>query len=489
MFVLVLLMFPLRHGFTDDGYIHIQYARNIMTHGEYSFNAGEVSFGTTSPLWVMELAAAGRFFSDTEALVTISRVLSWLAGLAAVAAVYKFALALGARRETALLAAATFAADAWFVRWTALSMETSTAVLAVTVMGIASVRALDDRRAAGKLGAFIAIASLIRPEVYAAFPVYALVVATRWRTCDRGAVLVTVGTAALLLVPWLLFARFHFGTLLPSTAAAKSGGLVLAPIDIVRRFEPVIKILGSTQGIITLCGLGSLIALRGRSRLLAPSARFALLWVICLPVAYVVLGIQILSRYLLLVSPILCVLAWWALEQFVEQRFAAHAVRRAALSVVAAVVVATNVAFYLTVVLPPSRAFSSDLTGNMKSIAVHIRDHAPPDAVVAAADIGYLAFYSERRVLDLGGLVEPLTAELREQYTYEEIVEKGLYFDLEGYPRVDYFIDRELEPSRFDGVVLAGHRFEEVYSTTVRNLGIRKPGPWFYALYRLTRVQ
>ena len=51
--LLVGLMLPLRGGFTDDGFIHVQYARNLMTRGEYSFNPGETSFGTTSPLWVM----------------------------------------------------------------------------------------------------------------------------------------------------------------------------------------------------------------------------------------------------------------------------------------------------------------------------------------------------------------------------------------------------------------------------------------------------
>ena len=52
-FVLLLLLMPLRGGFTDDGFIHIQYANNVIERGEYSFNPGEVSFGTTSPLWVM----------------------------------------------------------------------------------------------------------------------------------------------------------------------------------------------------------------------------------------------------------------------------------------------------------------------------------------------------------------------------------------------------------------------------------------------------
>ena len=78
---------------------------------------------------------------------------------------------------------------------------------------------------------------------------------------------------------------------------------------------------------------------------------------------------------------------------------------------------------------------------------------------------------------------------MRERYSYEEIIERGLYLDTPGYPRVDFFIDRELTAERFDGRELSGYRFTSVYTTTVRNLGIRKPGPYYYTLYRLTPVE
>jgi hypothetical protein len=148
--------------------------------------------------------------------------------------------------------------------------------------------------------------------------------------------------------------------------------------------------------------------------------------------------------------------------------------------------VLSNAALYARVVLQPSREFSADLTGPMTDLAVFLRDNSPPEAVVAAADIGYLAFYSQRRVLDLGGLVEPETGKLREAHDYEEIVDRGLYFDVPGYPRVDYFVDRDHQANRFDGIVVHGHRFERVYATEVRNLGIRKPGLYHYTLYKLT---
>jgi hypothetical protein len=482
--ILLCFLLPLRNGFTDDGFIHIQYANNIIERGEYSFNPGEISFGTTSPLWVMVLASLGTITGGGESLISISRFLSWISGFAAVLVLYLLVLALGAKRWTAVLAASTFAADVWFVRWTALSMETSAAVLAVLLMILASLRAWSNSRSAAFLGLTMVLASLVRPEVYLAFPVFLVSLWFQRRTADRRCVWITLAVAAALLVPWLLFAKFHIGSFLPNTAGAKSGGLVLNPVTFVRKFIPVVLIVGGTQAIAVIATAVSLLVFRGRSRLLKPETRFFLLWIVALPVSYVLFDIQILSRYMLLVTPLVCVTGWLALEELTE-RYLPRIRWSAVKTAIAVVIILLNAALYTKVVLPPSVAFSQDLMHNMKSIADYLRDNSEKDAVVAAADIGYLAFYSERRVLDLGGLVEPATGALRLSNSYEEIIQRGLYLDLEEYPHVDFFIDRDLKQNRFEGRLMGGYRYERVYQTTVRNLGIRKPGPYYYTLYRL----
>jgi len=484
--VLVTMMLPLRHGFTDDGFIHVQYARNLMTRGEYAFNPGETSFGTTSPLWVMTLAAVTRPFGADESLVDASRALSWLAALGTVVAMLALMRALGASRRVALLATVALGADAWLVRWSALGMESSAAALAATLMLLASVRAWDGTRNAMRLGAAIAIAALIRPEMYLALPV-ALAAALTLRPRPSFRVLLAVCVATgLLLLPWLLFAKWHIGSFLPNTAGAKSGGLVTDPIVFVSKLAPVVKIVAATQAVAVLALLADLALSRRRAFVLTPGFRFAALWMAALPLAYVVVDIQILSRYLLVITPAICAGGWRALENLGERVVP----RTRAMVMVGACVVTVlvNAVFYARVVVPPSRAFTEDLLVRMTGLARWLHDNAPPDAVVAAADIGYLAFYSERRVLDLGGLVEPKTAVLREAHDYEKIVADGMYFGLPGYPHVDYLVDREPVPSRFDGQVVAGHRFEQVHLTTVSNLGIRKPGNWYYTLYRITPV-
>ena len=351
-------------------------------------------------------------------------------------------------------------------------------------MILASLRAWSNSRPAAFLGLTMVLASLVRPEVYLAFPVFLVSLWFHRRTTNRRCVWITLAVAAALLVPWLLFARFYIGSLLPNTAGAKSGGLVVNPVTFVRKFSPVVKIVVSTQAIAIIAAVTSVVVLKSRSRLFLPETRFLLLWIVVLPVTYVLFDIQILSRYLLLITPLLCVTGWLAIEELAG-RYLPRIRGRAVMSAIAAVVILLNAALYAKVVLPPSVAFSHDLTHNMKSIADYLRDNSEKEAVVAAADIGYLAFYSERRVLDLGGLVEPATGELRLHHSYEEIIQRGLYLDLDGYPHVDFFIDRDLKRDRFEGRLMGGYRFERVYQTTVRNLGIRKPGPYYYTLYKL----
>ncbi len=488
MLVFLVLLLPLADGFTDDGYIHIQYARNIVEHGEYSFNPGEVSFGTTSPLWVMVQAAFATFVGTGENLIVTSRIMSWLCGFLSIAAMFFLARMLGLGVLMSFCASLVLASHTWFVRWTALSMETSAAVLAIIAVGIVSVKAFDSRRHAALLGFFMALSALVRPEAYLLFPVYIGVVILRGRRNDAGCVARTVVMSALLLGPWLVFAKYHIGRFLPNTAGAKSGGLILDPTTFIKKFLPIVKIVGSAEGVLALIVVATLVLCARRTRILSDTHRFLLLWVIALPVAYVVFDIQVLSRYMLLTTPFVIVLGLSALEEWIE-RYGIEWTRRVVPVAVAVITLAINVAFYFTVVVPPSRAFTEDLTFNLKELGTYINANSSEDAVVAAADIGYLAFYSKRWVLDLGGLVDNETLALRETNTYEEIVDKGLYLDLPKYPRVDFFIDRVLIANRFDGKILRGYRFESIRLTEVRNLGIRKPGPYFYTLYRLTRVE
>jgi hypothetical protein len=484
-----LLLGPLRDGFTDDGFIHLQYARNIMARGEYAFNPGEPSFGTTSPLWVFLLAGIGRAFGGENGLLSASRAASWACGLLAILAMYALSRRLGCGRATALMAALLLACDAWFLRWTGLAMESSAAVLLLLLLVNASIDAPESARFAALLGVLFALAALLRPEAALLPGAYAAALALRgeraaWR---RGAV--TLAVFVLLLAPWLLFAKLGLGSLLPGTFGVKRGDLALETPSIWGAILPMAKIVASTQGLEAILILGALLVMGRSSRILSRPGRFPLLWSALLPAAYALLRVRVLSRYLLLVTPFLILFGMIALEELLERASPRAAVRRVFLAAIAALLVAINLGLYFRVAVPPSRAFSQDLTAGLRRIAETVRDQSPPDAVVAGEDIGYLGFYSRRRVLDLGGIIEPETAALRRNHTYDQVVEGGLYLTLARYPHVDYLVDRDVRPHRFDGAELEGHRLHALMTVTVRTLGIRRPGPYYFTLYRLERIQ
>ncbi|MEY4374718.1 MAG: hypothetical protein RL760_885, partial [Candidatus Eisenbacteria bacterium] len=74
------LAWPLRAYVTDDTFIHLQYARHLAAGDGFVFNPGEHVYGSTSPLWVMALAAG--MAMGVEGLL-VSKILGALATLAA----------------------------------------------------------------------------------------------------------------------------------------------------------------------------------------------------------------------------------------------------------------------------------------------------------------------------------------------------------------------------------------------------------------------
>ncbi len=483
------LLLPLRDTVVDDTFIHLQYARNLAAAGELSFNRGDPTYGATSPLWVGLLALFARAGAD---LLVWCRVLSWLFAAASIVLVYRISAAAGGRPWTPVAAALMLASEAWFVRWSAVGMETSFAVfMTLAVIDLARNAARSAGRSA-LLGAALFLAALSRPEALLLVPLAV------------GAFLFAKGTARrftflLVFVPlfaaWLYIIHRHTGTYFPLTAGAKQGAIEFSPLVLRRALIPA-RIMGATlllPWIAILAGLAAG-AFRGRSPGYylsetgslreEPGVLLMLLWVFALPAAYVTLDFQVLSRYLVPVVPAVIVLGTTAWRKLVAGAVANARMRRAAIAIFTSLAILQSVVFYELVVVPPTRAFSQALETMLGGMGRWLEKNTPADALVAAADIGAIGYYSHRRILDLGGLVNPEINRMRREIDVDRIIEEGLYLRF----GPDYLVDRNAFPERFSGRVIEGVRFEAVMKGEVPNLGIRKPEPVMYVLYRLERV-
>jgi hypothetical protein len=477
------LMWPIRGYLTDDTFIHLQYARNLAAGRGFVFNPGEHVYGSTSPLWVAMLADAMMLHIDG---IVAAHVLGLVATLASV--VLFFFLMRHSLRipELRALATVTWASHAWMMRWSLSGMETPLAVALV----LAGFVAFTDGRAWGsrpvRTGAFWALAALTRPEAVFLLLLWGifLVIDTDSREGVRRLIAGAL-PPALIYGGWLLFSRLYFGTFWPNTLAAKalSGGFPA----LLESFKRQIGVVGATDAV--LAGALAAALLFGGSRLWPKQLRaqrmLPWVWVGALPLLYAMRGVPVISRYLVPILPILAWLAWRAVERWWAGEEPTPELRPGAILLglgLAGLALTQNLIWYQAAVVPQVRSFTSGLHQSLVPWGIWFAENTDKDAVIAAPDIGAIGYYSQRRVVDLAGLVTPGMLPLLEREQPQDIVAN---FSFVRVARPDFLIDRA--PRAYDlltrspfsaALVPVGH-------ASVPNLGIAHPTSAVYSIYRI----
>jgi hypothetical protein len=480
----IALMIPVRGYLTDDTFIHLQYARHLAEGKGLVFNAGERIYGCTSPLWVTLIA-------DGMALglpgIVVARVLGALATLWSV--VLFFQLMRRNLRTPALRAAATiaWAGHAWMLRWSLSGMETPLAV-ALTLAGFV---AFTEGKQWGarpvRTGALWALAALTRPEAVVLLMLWGifLIVDTESRPGFKRLV-AGAFPPVVIYGAWLLFSRVYFGTFWPQTLSAKTAGGEGAQSHLANLWRQA-QIVGATDGLLVALLVAALVfggrrlwPERIRAQRLLPWA-----WLTAVPILYVARGVPVISRYLLPLLPVLAWLAWRAAECWsLGPEATPRRVKRTVVfgAVLAALVLAQNLYVYRTVVLPQVTSFTAGLDQSLVRWGRWFRDHTPPQTIVATPDIGAIGFYSERRVVDLAGLVTPPIVPMLRREPPETMIAEMRFAS---FVRPDYLMDRAprawelLERSPYAAALApVGH-------ASVPNLGVARPGEVVYSIYRV----
>lgn len=385
----------------DDTFIHLQYARNLAEGNGFAFNPGEPSYGSTSPLWTLLVAGAGsltggRFYAAAK-LLSVGFALGTLVFF------YLLARRLIAHPTLAAAAVLLLAFDPWFLKWAGSGMETSAALFVV----VSALWFYLHRLGQGRLPAsafLLGWGTLLRPELVGLF----LVLLVDRLFVRRRPLTETAVALFLYLVPiapWLLFAQVTFGHFVPNTVLAKSGAL-----DWTDGLWRTAKVYGATYAPILS---GALVALRVVLRRGHGWSETVPLWgwAIGLPVAYVVTGSYVASRYLLLAVPPLVLLAMWGV---------AHAWHRRAWILVS-VALAVSVVVQATVIVPRTR-FARGVDEGLIDVAEWIRLETPPNALIALHEVGAVGYFCERRVIDTAGLVTPETLPYVREFRVPELL-------------------------------------------------------------------
>jgi hypothetical protein len=301
----------------------------------------------------------------------------------------------------------------WHLVWAALSGMETTLFVAFSLLYLYLIQTQWARVwLMGLLGGFL---FLVRPEGALLIAIAGLKVLWIYRLDWRRALksLALMALAYLLVIgPIMIFNSIVSGRPLPGTFPAKFVQWI-APWTVGKGLSYLKLVLtwfwlrGSLFLFFPLALVGGWLAWRRRITALMPAGA----WLLGLPLAYtfVLPSIGERGRYLMPLIPLVIILGAWAAVEFLRSTQFKRLVW-------ALIVLATlmTLAFWIN----GARAYLKNvrsLESQHMVVARWLRDHTPPDAVIATQDIGVLAYFSERRLIDMAGLTEPAVVPIMHQ--------------------------------------------------------------------------
>ncbi len=388
----------------DDAWIHQTYARNLAQWGEWAFWQGQTSGGSTAPLW-SALLALGYWLEISPYFWTFALGGIFLWGLACFTEVFVRRTAPSYRSTFPW--AGLFIIGEWHLVWAAASgMETllyallATSVLVFLVIG---------KRSYLLLGTLIGLAVWVRPggvTLLGPVVMVALFSGEGFKKIFRDLLGLTLSFGIIVSL-YLLFNLFITGTPLPNTFYAKQAEYAtlreLAPVWVHFFAELKLPLIGA--GIFLLPGIlffawnalerRDISVLAGMLWFLGYAAIYA--WK--LPVTYQH------GRYMMPAMPIFFL---WGLAG-TQRGFTALCTRRWGKSLASAwsLIIASVWVAFLGI---GAKSYAEDVAfieSEMVLTARWVAENIPPDALIAAHDIGALGYFDGRELVDLAGLVSP----------------------------------------------------------------------------------
>jgi arabinofuranosyltransferase len=449
------------------------------------FNRGEAVLGATSPLWVFLIALFGIV---TRNLLAVSKVLGFVFSLGSILIFSRLASLSLKRKEFVIASVFAVAFDAWLVRWSLSGMETPLVVFVVLLSIFFHEREKLKGTSFGASPLFSALSALARPEG-ALLAVLMLADRLMWKGRRLRSFLFSLFLNLIVLAPWLIYAERTFGTVIPTTALVKAGRFAQSAAELSGAAIRSVKIILASQGpeavAIALLVVIALFSggLKRLPRLL--HERFVpVLWLICLPSFYVLRGVEVLSRYLAPVLPVMTLLGFLSLESI----YASLRTRAGKASTWAALLAVFAVSANLYVLrfeaYPHTKSFSRGMNESLIPMGKWLKSNSAPDATVAVTDVGAIGYYSDRKILDLGALISPqLIGLLREREFDVEKVASDLSF--RRYEKTNYLVDRSPIRERLMNEERLPASLRPIMTGSISGLGITNPVPVFYTLYSI----
>jgi hypothetical protein len=393
-----------RIGFPlDDAWIHQTYARNFVENFRWEYNSGQISGGSTSPLWTILLMPGYLFKGNFFYFWTFFLGFVLLTGSAYLfEAICSKLIDLPHRIPWFGLLLIL----EWHIFWAANSgMET---ILFIFLVLLAVYWVIKNEHYSLRFNILLGVLLWVRPDALTFFAVPLFIFFIEKITL-RPSFAKIVPAGIVLFISVFLYAGFNklvAGSFFPNTFYAKQ-----AEYSILYELPLAIRVLNLF--LIPITGAGALmlpgffyqafqIIRKKNWKLLAILLwllGYVLLFAIRLPVTYqhgryIIPVIPIYLMFGLLGSLSLGALIRW-------KQFGSVLKKTWAVSTVLLLLIFWGLG---------ASAFAEDVSiieSEMVDTANWINEHTSTDAVIAAHDIGALGYFADRSILDLAGLISP----------------------------------------------------------------------------------
>lgn len=390
----------------DDAWIHQTYARNLADLGEWSFIPGTPSAGSTSPLWSLLLAALNKIWTGTPFIQTYALGAIWL-WLLAVFAEATFRRSVLSYRSPIPIAGLMVVFE-WHLVWAAASGMETLLIAAIIGLVLYLLQTKWQTRYAIS-GLVIGIGVWVRPETLTLLgPVMLVLLLDGKPIWDRLKAFSSV--LGGLLLPFIGYLWFNFqlsGHIWPNTFYAKQAEYAaLRELPLITRYLRELAPPLAGIGIIMLPGFLYKCYEAVKSRDFAWIG--AILWwlginliyAIQLPVTYQH------GRYLIPAMPVYFLIGLVGSYEGLAKPEGNNRGRWIAVRVWAAALIILLAVFYGL----GARSYARDvaiINTEMVAAAQWLRANTQPDDLIAVHDIGAVGYFSQRKIIDLAGLVTP----------------------------------------------------------------------------------
>jgi hypothetical protein len=389
----------------DDAWIHQTYARNLIQFGQWVYFPGQVSAGSTSPLWTIFLSVA--YLVSNKIPYAWTLILGFLSLLGLALAGEQIFRNLSANVRSKIPWVGIFLATEWHLVWgSASGMET---ILFGALILVVFVCLTGPRQSYLLAGILAGITVWVRPDgitLLGPAIFIAALLPQAWKIKIQAAMKV-LGGFAVPFIGYLIFNLIIAGNLWPNTFYAKQAEYaVMIDQPFLQRFGNLIALPLIGAGCILIPGFifASWKSIRDRDwnaiALLLWWLGYTLIYAIRLPVTYQH------GRYLIPAMPIYFIVGLIGTAQFLKAKYTINRLKWYGSKLILASLVGVQIVFGFQGAL----AYRQDvgiINSEMVATAEWLNDNISPNAVIAAHDIGAIGYFSQLQILDLAGLVSP----------------------------------------------------------------------------------